>query len=143
MRYVNGLIGLTLVLVAWSHVGEADWVIWLPVYGAGAIIALSSLKAEMPDWMVWACAIATAGMMFGYFSLFFQYAPHLRDDWITQGHACSYLLLAGFCMIPVLSEYSRRMKVMQESRARRARRETTSEFSPRRLLSRFVPARSD
>ena len=52
-------------------------------------------------------------------------------------------------MIPVLSEYSRRMKVRQESRDSRAyrdsrvgREESVSDFSLRRLLSRFLPARS-
>ena len=143
MRYVNGLIGVALLFVAGSHVGKTDWIIWLPIYGAGAVIALSSLKARMPDWMVWACAVAAAGMMFAYFSLFFQIAPHLRGDWIVQGHACSNLLIAAFCMIPVLSEYSRRMKVRQESRDSRAgREESVSDFSLRRLLSRFLPDRS-
>ena len=149
MRYINGLIGVALLFVAGSHVGKTDWVIWFPIYGAGAVIALSSLKVRMPDWMVWGCAVAAAGMMFGYFSLFFQIAPHLRGDWIMQGHACSNLLIAAFCMIPVLSEYSRRMKVGQESRDSRAHRdsragreESISEFSLRRLLSRFLPDRS-
>ncbi len=142
MRYVNGFIGLALVLIAYLHVGDTDWGIWLPVYGAGGVIALSSLKSEMPDWMVWTCAVLATGMMFGYFSLFFQYAPHLRGDWITQGHACSYLLLAGFSMIPVLSEYSRRMKVRQESRAGDAHRFSAPDISLRRLLSRFAPDRS-
>ena len=143
MRYINGLIGVALLFVAGSHVGKTDAIIWLPIYGAGAVIALSSLKTRMPDWMVWACAVAAAGMMFAYFSLFFQIAPHLRGDWIMQGHACSNLLIAAFCMIPVLSEYSRRMKVRQESRdSRVGREESVSDFSLRRLLSRFLPDRS-
>lgn len=139
MRYVNGLIGVALLFVAGSHVGKTDWVIWLPIYGAGAVIALSSLKAQMPGWMVWACAIAATGMMFGYFSLFFQLAPHLRGDWIVQGHACSNLLIAAFCMIPVLSEYSRRMKVKQDARTFGVRRRSTSDFSLRHFLSRLLP----
>ena len=142
MRYINGLIGVALLVVAGSHVGKTDWLIWLPIYGAGAVIALSSLKAQMPGWMVWACAVAATGMMFGYFSLFFQIAPHLRGDWIVQGHACSNLLIAAFCMIPVLSEYSRRMKVKQDARAARGRRQSIAEFSFRRVLSRLLPDRS-
>ena len=141
MRYVNGLIGLVLLGVAFSHVGTTDWLIWLPVYGAGAVIALSSLKARMPDWMVWTCAIVATATMFGYFSLFFQIAPHLQGDWISRGHACSNLLIAAFCMIPVLSEFSRRMKT-EDDAPYGSPFESTSEFSLRRFISRFVPDRS-
>lgn len=115
MRFVNGLAGVALLVIAFNHVGEPDWEIWLPVYAVGALIALSSLKASLPVWVVWTCAAGATAAMFCYFALFFQIAPHLRGDWISQGHASTNLLVAAFCMIPVLAGFSRRMKAGPEA----------------------------
>ena len=142
MRYVNGLAGLALLAIAWSSIGEPDWRIWLPVYGFGSIIALSALKARMPIWLTWLCAAGAAGATFAYFSLFFQIAPHLRGDWISQGHACAHLLVAGFCMIPVLAEFSRKLKLGPEAEAASASTRLPLGATLSRVLSRFDPRRS-
>ena len=48
--------------------------------------------------------------MFCYFALFFQMVPHLRGDWISMGTSAMYLVAAAFSMIPVLANFSCRLK---------------------------------
>ena len=119
MRYVNGLIGLWLVALALMYIGQDDWALWTPIYGTGALIALLTLKPQMSLWMVWSCAIIATAAMFFFFAFFFQMAPHLKGDWFSQGHESLLLLISAFCMIPVLSEFSCRMKT-EESELKRA-----------------------
>lgn len=142
MRYVNGLAGLVLLGIAWSSIGEPDWRIWLPAYGLGSIIALSALKARMPTWLAWLCAAGAAGAMFAYFSLFFQIAPHLRGDWISHGHACLNLVVAAFCMIPVLAEFSRKLKLGPDAETASAPAAWPLRAALARWLGRLDPRRS-
>lgn len=143
MRFVSGLAGLALLVIAFNHVGEPDWETWLPVYAVGSLIALSSLKTGMPMWLVWACAACATAAMFCYFALFFQIAPHLRGDWISQGHASMHLLVAAFCMIPVLAEFSRRMKAGPEAEAAAKAAGPSLWHSVRHRIAGLVPRRAD
>ena len=140
MRLVNGMAGIALLVIAFNQLGEPDWEIWLPAYAVGSLIALSSLKPRLPAWVVWVCAAAATGAMFCYFSLFFQIAPHLRGDWIAQGHTSTNLLVAAFCMIPVLAEFSRRLKAPEGDVARGAVGQGLWR-SATRLAARLVPRR--
>lgn len=142
MRFVNGLAGMALLVIAFNHVGEPDWEIWLPVYAVGSLIALSSLKPGLPVWVVWACAACATAAMFCYFALFFQIAPHLRGDWISQGHASTNLLVAAFCMIPVLAEFSRRMKAGPEAEAAPSAVGPSLWRTVGRRIARLVPRRT-
>lgn len=110
MRYVNGLIGVALLVLALSYLNETDSVPWSLVYGYGALVALLSLKPRITERVAWIGAIGATVAMFCYFALFFQMVPHLRGDWVFRGHECIYLVSAAFCMIPVLSNFSCRLK---------------------------------
>ena len=110
MRYFNGLVGVALLVLVMIHLGSEDWALWSPIYAVGALVALMSLKPQMSLWMAWSGAIIATATMFVYFAFFFQMVPHLRGDWVAQGHECIYLFIAAFCMIPVLSDFSCRLK---------------------------------
>ena len=110
MRYVNGLIGVALLVLALTYLNEADSVPWTLIYGYGALVALLSLKTRITERVAWIGAIGATAAMFCYFALFFQMVPHLRGDWVFRGHECIYLVAAAFCMIPVLSDFSCRLK---------------------------------
>ena len=110
MRYVNGLIGVALIVLALSYLSETDAVPWSLIYGYGALVALLSLKSRITYPVAWIGAIGATVAMFCYFALFFQMVPHLRGDWVFQGHESIYLVAAAFCMIPVLSNFSCRLK---------------------------------
>ena len=110
MRYVNGLIGLALIVLALSYLREADSARWSLIYGYGALVALVSLKPQITYPVAWIGAIGATVAMFCYFALFFQMVPHLRGDWIAHRHESMYLVVAAFCMIPVLSDFSCRLK---------------------------------
>ena len=58
---------------------------------------------------------AAVATMFIYFAGFFFRAPYLGEQWYTaDGNGGTLaLLIAGFCMMPVVSAYSCRMKAIQ------------------------------
>ncbi len=110
MRYVNGVICVALFVLALSYLSESNSVPWSLIYGCGALVALLSLKSRVTYPVAWVGAIGATVAMFCYFALFFQMVPHLRGDWIAQRHESIYLVAAAFCMIPVLSNFSCRLK---------------------------------
>ena len=110
MRYVNGVIGAALFVLALSYLSESSSVPWSLIYGYGALVALLSLKSRVTSRVAWVGAIGATVAMFCYFALFFQMVPHLRGDWIAHRHESVYLVAAAFCMIPVLSNFSCRLK---------------------------------
>ena len=121
MQYIHGFIGCVLVLLALIHIPFPEPFAWLP-YSVAAVLALITLKSELSLPVSRVLAIATAGMMFFLFALFFLVAPTLKADWyMTQyGWAAVCLILSAFMMIPILSEYSCRLKAdCMEARAAR------------------------
>ena len=110
MRYVNGVIGVVLIVLALSYLRENGSAPWSLLYGYGALLALASLKSRITLQVAWIGAIGATIAMFCYFALFFQMVPHLRGDWIVHRHESMYLVVAAFCMIPVLSDFSCRLK---------------------------------
>ena len=108
MNYVNGFIALVLVGAAFFARHE------LMVAGLFATCAiLAGLSAiNLPRFFIHVLAVATTGAMFASFALFFNLAPTLEPDWYMQREAVSTfsLLFSAFAMIPVLSEFSCRMK---------------------------------
>ena len=110
MRYVNGLIGVALLILAFSYLSKDNSAPWSLIYGYGALVALLSLKSRITNPVAWTGAIGATVAMFCYFALFFQMVPHLRGDWIAHRHESMYLVVAAFCMIPVLSNFSCRLK---------------------------------
>jgi len=115
MQYVNGALALVLVGLGALHIDDPDPAIWLSLYGAGAILAATACKPSLTPWTVRVLATAATVTMFIYFAGFFFCAPYLTEGWYArEGHASTLaLLVAGFCMMPVVSGYSCRMKALQ------------------------------
>lgn len=121
MQYIHGFIACVLVLLALIHIPFPEPFAWLP-YSIAAVLAFLTLKSEISIPLSRVLAIATTGMMFFFFALFFLVVPTLKADWYTSqyGWAAVGLLLSAFVMIPILSDYSCRLKAdCREARAAR------------------------
>lgn len=121
MQYIHGFIGCVLLVLALIHIPFPEPLAWLP-YSAAAVLALITMKSELSMAISRVLAIATAAMMFFLFALFFLVVPTLEADWyMTQyGWAAVCLILSAFLMIPILSDYSCRLKAdCMEARAAR------------------------
>ena len=130
MQYVNAFIAVALLgfaLLVPHDMGQA------PMYIVGATLAAISFKHWLSIWMVRVLALVAAGTMFWYFGRFLLLVPSLQPDWYWQPLAAVDvigLLFAGFAMIPVLSEYSCRMKASEKcERGRRQFQERKPMFA--------------
>jgi 4-amino-4-deoxy-L-arabinose transferase-like glycosyltransferase len=112
MHYVNGIIGIGFAVFALLHLTHPDWIYWMAIYSIGAILALATLKADLSLAVSRFLAIVTTVAMFFYFAAFFKMAPHLAEGWYHSHNAMQALgaLIGAFAMIPVLSDYSCRLK---------------------------------
>ena len=112
VHYLNGVLGLVLVVFAVLQVGSEGGVWWASVYIWGAFLAFLTLKLQLNLWTVRFLAVVTTAAMFFYFAAFFRLAPNLHEEWYRGADAIEALglLFAAFSMIPVLSEFSCRMK---------------------------------
>lgn len=111
MHYIHGFIGVVLVVMALIHVPFPDPLEWLP-YAAAASLAFITLTQNMSMGLARVLAILTAGAMFFFFAIFFLLVPRLDADWYTTqfGWAAVCRILAAFLMLPILSDYSCRLK---------------------------------
>ena len=113
MQYVNGIIAV--VLLGLALIGRDD-----PVQAGMFILAATLAAIAFKHWLsrriVRVLAIVAAGLLFWHFAQFLYVVPHLSPDWYwgSDGIRTAGLLFAGFAMIPVLSEYSCRMKASSE-----------------------------
>ena len=120
MQYVNAIIAV--VLLGLALIGRDD-----PVQAAMFILAATLAAIAFKHWLsrriVRVFAIVAAGLMFWHFAQFLYLVPHLSPDWYrgSDGIRAAGLLFAGFAMMPVLSEYSCRMKA--SSKCERGRRQ--------------------
>jgi hypothetical protein len=95
----------------------SDPVYWMAIFSGGAVLAFITLKREFSLALSRFLAVTTTIAMFYYFAEFFMLAPQLSDGWYQSAgwqsgrpiHALS-LLFSAFAMIPVLSDYSCRLK---------------------------------
>ena len=113
MQYVNAVIAVALLVFALASLAAPVEAL---MYTVGAALAATAFKHWLRAWMVRVLAIATAGTLFWYFGQFFMLANSLEPGWYAGGegiHAIG-LLCSGFAMIPVLSEFSCRMKASAE-----------------------------
>ena len=111
MQYINGLIGCILVLIWLVHVPFPMPLSWMP-YLIGAVLAFITLKSEIGVGLARLLAIGTTAAMFYFFAGFFVVAPNLAADWYTrpEGWDAVGRIVAAFLMLPILSEYSCRLK---------------------------------
>ena len=122
MQYINGLIGCALILFALIHVPHPTPFVWVP-YAVAAAFAFLTLRHELHETFSLILAVATTAVMFFFFAGFFVVVPKLAADWYMhqQGWAAVCLILSAFAMIPILSDYSCRLKA-ECREARQARR---------------------
>ncbi len=113
MHYVNCALAIVLVGLSFLHLGDEERpIVWLSLYGAGAILAGATCKPTLNPWTLRVLAMAATVTMFLYFAGFFFSAPYLGEAWYASWSNIDTLalLIAGFCMMPVVSTYSCRMK---------------------------------
>lgn len=113
MRWLNGSIALALGILMALQTSHAEWLWWVPCYALGMCLAASAMLRGLTTWTIRFLAVVTAISMFFYFSGFFALAPYVLADWYMhpEGQEAAGLLFAAFAMIPVLSEFSCRMKL--------------------------------
>ena len=136
MQYVNAVIAVALLVFALVSLAAPVEAL---MYAVGAVLAGIAFKRWLRAWMVRVLAIATAFALFWYFGQFFMLANSLEPGWYAGGEAIHAigLLCSGFAMIPVLSEFSCRMKA--DAECERGRRQF-EEHNP--LLNALRPSQS-
>ncbi len=130
MHYVNAAIACVLLLLAVLAFETPGAAGTAGMFVAGAVLAALAYKRWLPGWAVRVLAVISAIALFGYFGQFFSMVPTLAWNWYAGGDALHAmgLLFAGFAMIPVLSEYSCRMKATAD--CERGQRQAQARKSP-------------
>ena len=135
MLYLNGAIGCIFVIFALLHAPHPMPFMWAPYLGA-ALLALISCRREISTGLARVLAILTMMTMFYFFAAFFVHVPKLAADWYLhqEGWDAVCEILAAFAMIPILSDFSCRLKAeCREARAaRRAFFSVPSNIQPHR-----------
>ncbi|MCZ6617955.1 MAG: hypothetical protein O7E57_07455 [Gammaproteobacteria bacterium] len=111
MQYFNGLIGCGFIILALLHTAEMSHTCWIS-YSSAALLAFISLKSNIHLATSRILAGVTTLLMFFYFASFFTVAPGLEDEWYRENKFWEAIsqIMAAFCLIPVLSNYTCRLK---------------------------------
>lgn len=112
MRVINAITGFALLALAVLHIFIPKTPILTLIYLGGAVLALSSLRANIGFAWARVLAVATVIAMFFYFAAFFRIVDHFHEQWYRSGMMLEAvgMLISAFAMIPVLSVYSCFMK---------------------------------
>lgn len=121
MRYIHGIIGCVFVVIALLHIGIPDSFYYIAMYSCGAALAFITLIPDINLFISRLLAMATTASMFFYFASFFRMAPDLHGNWYVEHLLAMGMLFGAFCMIPLLADYSCRLKADCE-RARSSKR---------------------
>ena len=126
MRYVNATTGVALFGLALAQLWLLDDPAAAFLFAFGAVLALLAAKHWLHGKVVRLLAFLAAGAMFCFFWQFFSLTPMLQAGWYLQPGMVNVvgLLFAGFGMMPVVSEYTGRMKA--NGKGERARRKAAS-----------------
>jgi hypothetical protein len=124
MPMMTGLIGCMLVVLAIVHAFIPNHLFMVFMYGAGAVVALGTLKRNFGVHAARGLAFATTALMFFYFAGFFQLSLKFNAHWYHSGGALDgiSMLFSAFAMIAVLSEYSCLLKAECKERLEQKRR---------------------
>jgi hypothetical protein len=111
MQYINALIGCLFIVIALLYALHPNPLAWAP-YSAAAVLSLITLKPEISIAISRVLAIGTTALMFFFFAGFFLLVPKLAADWYTNqaGWEAVFRIFGAFAMIPILSDYSCRLK---------------------------------
>jgi|AntRauTorcE11898_2_1112593.scaffolds.fasta_scaffold70224_2 hypothetical protein len=112
MAWANAVIAVLLAGLSLLHLDEPDGLLWMTAYGVGALLALTACKPALDVWSMRILGTAAALTMFLYLAGFFFRAPHLGAEWYAhEGNSGTLaLLVAGFCMLPVVAGFTCRLK---------------------------------
>jgi len=122
MKWLNGVIGGGLILLAPLHLGvPARPHLLIGMYLCGAALAFITLVPGVGGWLARILAVCSTACMLFFFHGFFHMAPSLGDEWYAVHLPSLGQLIAAFAMIPVLSEYSCLMKADCAKGNRKAR----------------------
>lgn len=127
MRYVNATTAVALFGLALLQLWLLDDPVAALPFALGAVVAALAAKHWLHGKVVRLLAFVAAGVMFCFFWQFFTLTPTLHADWYRQPGTLNVLalLFAGFGMMPVVSEYTCRMKANGD--CERARRKAASD----------------
>lgn len=127
MRYVNGAIGgvFLILSVLYAGQGSAAHFTCLGMLGTATALAFMTFAPSLPIPLSRVLAVLTVATMFYFFAGFFTMASSFEGQWYKSATAFEAIsfLLAAFCLLPVLSDFSCRLKAdCPRSRARRTSR---------------------
>lgn len=136
MRYVNAITTVALCALALLQLLRLDDPATAFIFAFGAVAAAFAVSRRLPTKVVRLLAFLSAGVMFCYFWQFFSLTPTLPADWYRHSGTLHVigLLFAGFGMIPVVSEYTCRMKANGNCE-RAGRKVASGALSPASLRS--------
>ena len=122
MRYVNAVTAAALFgLAAFQMLSQGDLAAAL-AFVFGGVVAVFAVTHWLHTKVVRVLAFLSTVIMFCFFWQFFSLTPTLQTGWYREAGTLDAVgfLIAGFGMIPVLSEYTCRMKANGNcARARR------------------------
>lgn len=112
MAWANAVIAVVLAGLSLLHLDEPDRMLWMTAYGVGALLALAACKPSLNVWSMRILGTAAVLTMFLYLAGFFSRAPYLGADWYSSKGSSGTLalLIAGFCMLPVVAGFTCRLK---------------------------------
>ena len=114
MRYVNGIIGITFLALAFFHVDSSELAHWAcsGMLVVGGLLALSSLWHPRNRYLARSLAIATTALMFLFFAIFFSLVPQFGQGWYASAMGLEAIstLVGAFALIPVLAAHSCHLK---------------------------------
>ena len=116
MRFVNTTIAVALFGLALLEFWLLDDLAAAFTFVLAALMAALASKHWLRTPLVRLLAFLSTAVMFCCFWRFFALTPVLQANWYWQADTLNVvgMLLAGFGMIPVVAEYSCRMKANAE-----------------------------
>lgn len=131
MQFLNTVIALVLVVLVFSNSHDA---LTIAGYALAILLAVLSLRIWPQSIALWPCAIGSSGVLFFFLGNFLASVPTLELTTFRE-EQFSYLL-AGFLMIPILSEFTSQLKSDAGTNESRKERRTARNVKLAALLRR-------
>lgn len=111
-RFVHGGIAVVLGALMLAHVHDPQGWLWMGVYVAGMLLALTICKQQLHLWTLRILGTLAMVIMFAFAFGFFSRVPQLGPEWYqsVQHIRTLAMLVAMFCMVAIVSAYTCRMK---------------------------------
>lgn len=123
MRYLNGIIGGIFLILTLLYAGQGSTAHFscLSMLALATALAFTTFAPSLPISLSRVLAVITVATMFYFFAGFFTMASSFEGQWYKSATAFEAIafLLSAFCLLPVLSDFSCRLKAdCPRSRAR-------------------------